>query len=226
MLFFKSIKKSLLVISLAFIAVGYFLFIKREASLDYVLYIFCAGLFVAALISIIRYYTLKVSESFGRNDFLYGLIYATIAILVFIFRNSVKDLIAIILGILIILSAAIKIQDMIDAKKCGGNVSGLYITLMILVVASGVLVLIDPFDLDTFYSFTGITLMCCGISDAISNIYVAIKKSLFEKKRLKIEKEKIQEDLNIEKERKDEISSLKKENEGEETEGKFTRIDL
>ena len=236
MLFFKSIKKSLLVISLAFIAVGYFLYVKKVASLDYILYILGAGLVVASLISIIRYRSLKINESYGRNDFLYGLIYGTLAILTFIFRNQVKGIIAIVLGILIILSAAIKIQDMIDAKKCGSTLAGLYITLMIIAIAAGVLVIIDPFNIETFYIFTGASMMFCGITDILSNIYVAIKKTIFEGKRIKQEKQKVKEDLKAEQERKEELEALKlekikrdlesKSQQEDNSEAKFTRIDL
>lgn len=183
-MFFKSLKKDLLLVNIIYIVIGYLLITKGSTSVELVITILAYGLFLAGLIEVIRYFATRIDERFKRNDFIIGIALMAVAIVILICKYSLSDITTVALGVAIVVSAAFKIQDALDAKKIGAHVFGTYMALMFICLVFGALVIINFFyilDYRWMYLVAGIGMLFCGVTDLISNFYLAGIKTKFEK---------------------------------------------
>ncbi len=188
MTFFKSIKKIMLAVNIIYMVLGYMLITKGSVCVELVITILGYGLGIAGIFEIVRYCLIKIDERYKRNDFILGCTLLVLAIVVLICKYSLSDITTVALGVAIIVSGALKIQDAIDAKKIGSNLFGTYMILMIICIGLGALVIINFFyilDYRLLYISAGIGLLFAGLTDFISNIYLAILKSKYERAKVK-----------------------------------------
>lgn len=174
----------MLLVNLIYIVIGYLLLAKGSACVELVISLLGYGLGIAGIFEIIRYCLIKIDERYKRNDFILGIVLLALAIVVLICKYSLSDITTVALGIAIIVSAALKVQDAIDAKKIGSNLFGTYMILMIICVGLGALVIVNFFyilDYRLLYISAGIGLLFAGLTDFMSNIYLAILKTKYEK---------------------------------------------
>lgn len=184
-MFFKSLKKDLLLVNIVYIVIGYLLIVKKNAGVELVVEILAYVLMAAGLIEAIRYFITKIDDRYKRNDFIIGIILMNVAIIVYICKFTLADIAIIAIGEAAVVSAAFKIQDAMDAKKIGAHVFGVYFILMIICLLFAALDVLNYFynwfNVPLMYLIAGIGLAFCGFSDLISNFYLAGIKTKFEK---------------------------------------------
>ena len=183
-MFFKSIKKILLLVNIIYIVVGCLLLIDGSACVEFVVSLLGYGLGIAGIVEIIRYFVTKIDERYKRNDFILGIVLLAAAIIVLLCKYTLSDIVAVTFGVAIIVSGALKIQDTLDAKKIGKSHFKTYMILMLICVALGALVIINYFyilDYRLLYISAGIGMLFSGITDLASNLYLAYVKSKYEK---------------------------------------------
>ena len=216
MTFFKSIKKDILLVNVIYIAIGYLLLSKGSNCVELVVTILGYSLMVVGVFEIIRYFVTKIDDRYKRNGFILGVVLMALSIVILICRYSLSDIATVAFGVAIFVSGALKIQDAIDAKKIGAKSFGTYMILMIICFAFGTLVIINYFyflDYRWLYIVSGIGMMFSGISDLISDIYLAIIKTKYEKAKEK--DNEIKEDEEVETKEEEPINKTE-----------FTRIDV
>ena len=183
-MFFKSIKKILLSVSVIYIVVGCLLLIDGSACVEFVVSLLGYGLGIAGIIEIIRYFVTKIDERYKRNDFILGVVLLAVAIIILLCKYALSDIVAVTFGVAIIVSGALKIQDSLDAKKIGKSHLKTYLILMFICIAFGALVIINYFyilDYRLLYISAGIGMLFSGITDMASNLYLAYVKTKYEK---------------------------------------------
>ena len=174
----------MLLVNLIYIVIGYLLLAKGSACVELVISLLGYGLGIAGIFEVVRYFLIKIDERYKRNDFILGIALLALAIVILICKYSLSDIATVALGIAIIVSAALKVQDAIDAKKIGSNLFGTYMILMIICIVLGALVIINFFyilDYRLLYISAGIGLLFSGLTDLLSNIYLAVLKTKYEK---------------------------------------------
>lgn len=184
MTFFKSLKPIMLLVNIVYIIVGYLLIVKGSACVEMVVTVLGYVLMACGIVEIIRYFITKIDQRYKRNDFILGIVLMALAIVVIICRYSLSDVTTVALGIAIIVSGALKIQDAMDEKRLGGHNFVAYLILMLVCFGFGALVIFNyfySFSVNILYSSAGIGLLFAGLSDLISNIYLAILKVKYEK---------------------------------------------
>ena len=158
--------------------------------------------FVAGIIEIIRYFVTKIDERYKRNDFILGVVLLAVAIIILLCKYTLSDIVAVSFGVAIIVSGALKIQDTLDAKKIGKSHIKTYMILVFICIALGALVIINYFyilDYRLLYISAGIGMLFSGITDMVSNLYLAYAKTKYEKnKAVEEKKDDIVEDSNEE----------------------------
>ncbi len=170
----KEIKWNTIVTSVVYIALGIVLLFMPTTSLYIILNIIGIGTAVAGLLSLIRYFTFDANESFYRNDFLLGLIGVAIGLLIFLRKDIFASLIPFLLGIAIMFSGFVKLQDSIDAKRMGYQNSVVYIVLSLINIVVGIVVILNPFKTsELLFMIIGAGLMYSGISDLVSTVYLS-----------------------------------------------------
>lgn len=200
MKFIKAIKKTLLVVSATYITIGVLILIYKEASNKQVYEILSIGLAIAGLLSIIRYFLLDIRERIKRNDFIIGILLISIAAIIYLSKNDITYLVSKVIAVAMIISGFEKIEDMFDAITIGKRASAVYIFGFIICAGLGVFVLFDVISSkDVLYVVVGIGMCLCGISDIVSNIYIAASLAGYEKN-LEAKQEAYEESLEDEQE--------------------------
>ncbi|MDO4501335.1 MAG: DUF308 domain-containing protein [Erysipelotrichaceae bacterium] len=221
MIFLRSLKKGMIVISIALALMGYFVLTQKEMAATLVLNVFAYGLMACGLLTMLHYFFLKIEDRYKRNDFVVGLIFIVLGFVVLFSKTYLSTILTYVFGIVNILIAVLFIQDFFDAKRIGVKSFGMYFSFLAISIAFGVLIIMNPFKSNLIYIIAGLSLIYCGITYFISNIFLAFNKAKYEKKLLKEKEEKEKEETAAVEEVKEE-EPVKE----EESETKFERIDL
>lgn len=177
----KSIKKAMLVVSASYIAIGVLMIVYKENSIKQVVEILIWGLGIAGILTMIRYFLINVRERFKRDDFLMGALLVCISVLIYLTKDEVPELVNNIIGIAMIVSGLHKIQDLFDTKAAGKKCVGIYLFGFVVCAGLGVVVLLGLIkNINILYVVAGLGMCICGISDIISNFYVAYAVANYE----------------------------------------------
>lgn len=175
MKFFKSLKKTMLIISVTYIAIGVLMIIDKETCNKLAFEILAYGLTIGGILSMIRYFMIDIKNRIKRNDFVIGSLLVSIAAVIYLTRADVAYLMGKIIALAMIFSGFHKIQDLFDVKAANGkNVTGIYLFGFFVCVSIGLLVLFDVIkNTNALYVIGGLGMCVCGISDIVSNFYFA-----------------------------------------------------
>lgn len=220
MLFFKSIKKAMLLINIMYVVIGAYLIINKESGLGIVYIILASGLCLTGLFSMIRYFLIDIKDRVKREDFLFGSVLIAVGVVMYISRIQISYLSFVIFGISMLISALNKVQDMLDLKACGKNVIAFYSLLFIVGVGLGVMCMNAPFVATNFnYIVTGIGMIFSGLTDIMSNLTLAFTLYKFDKKNNEKLKENEHDELTSSIEEENNIEEVAQEDEEEKING-------
>lgn len=133
-----------LIISIVFVILGLFLFIKPDITITTMSYLIGAFLMVVGILSIIRYF----KSSINPFDFnlVYGVLVVIAAIYLFINPTSLQKFFFVILGIWIIINAVTKFQYALVLKKIKKEDWKYTLLIAALTFAWGIVLLINPLE--------------------------------------------------------------------------------
>ncbi len=186
---FTRAKISYIVMSAIMIALGVVIFFFPGASADVLCYLIGALVLAFGIVKIYNYFTRGFARLIFPFDLGFGILLAVLGILILIHPNDVKDVLPVLVGIFWIIDGAMQLQNY--AEACALRLSGRFWLLIfsILTCACGVLLIIDPFAMDTLVYVIGATL----IIDGLQNLFTAIYFAHF-KRELKARVEKLDDD--------------------------------
>ena len=171
---YKSIKKTMLVISIMYIVLGTMIIVKKEESSFLVMEILSFGLLASGLISIIKYFTTDVKERYKGDDFVIGSLLLSIGAMVYFTRDNFSSIGDKILALAVIISGLHKFQDLFDLKAVGVKQTPIYLFGFVICFTLGILLLLDAIHTSNVkVVLLGLGLLISGISDIISNFYVS-----------------------------------------------------
>lgn len=158
------------VVSIIFIILGLFLFIRPDATIATISYIIGASLLVLGIISIIRYF----KSDYGINPFDFDLVYGVLVIIAgayLIFNPTMlATIFPVILGIWIIINSVTKFQYALMLKKIGKEDWKYTLLISFLTFAWGIVLLLNP--LETVLVVTqviGIFIIIYAVLDIVDN---------------------------------------------------------
>lgn len=166
-----------LVISMIFIVVGLFLFVKPDTTISIISYIIGGALLLSGVFSVHKYFTAESIGDIFNFDLVYGVLLIIAGIFLVVKPNALATLFPIILGIWIIINSVTKFQYALVLKKVK-NEDWAYTALISgLTLIWGVVLLYNPFA--TALAITqiiGIFIIVYAVLDIIDNFI--IKKNL------------------------------------------------
>lgn len=165
-----------IIVSILMICLSLFLMFKPLESLEVFTVIFAIIILLSGLGYLISYFTIsKVSRLFSI-DLLLGLVTIISGIMLLVYKNDVINVFPIILGIWIIISNLFKLQLSINLSLFLDNAYLGLVLITILMIAFGLLLIINPFA--SFMTITvtaGTLLLITEVINLIESIYVIIK---------------------------------------------------
>lgn len=171
----KQLKWNLILMALAFIALGIILIIWPTETLKTSCYILAVFLIAIGVVSLISYMRKDISRILYRYDLVVGVSAALGGVLVIIKAEQLMELIPVVLGFLVTISGILKIQNSIDMFRLGHGTWHIAFAFAIINIAFGVVLLINPFAWEVFIACIGVALVYSGVTDLYMTIAISIR---------------------------------------------------
>ena len=181
--------KSSIISSLGLAILGILLIFYSEVtivSISYVIGAILIALGTLALLKYIRNYKVGIQNGL---DIVYGIVTVILGIIIITNPKEIAGIIPFVIGIVIIISSANKLQYSFELKKVNSSIWKSTMILSIITMLCGILLIFNPFKGAVFITkIVGILILLYAVLDLISTI--AIKKSI---KEINGKEEKIKE---------------------------------
>lgn len=184
---FKEAKWKSVMYAILYVLMGVILILFPETTASTLCYAVGGTAIVIGVIVAGMYLFRDASQNTYRNDFVSGLIFISIGILIFYKVELFIALVPFILGIAVIVSGFIKLQDCIDVRRMGyGN--GLFLLLLAIVnVILGIILIINPFaTVIILFIVMGVGLIFSGVSDLVTTLYLFQKTNKYKEDESKV----------------------------------------
>lgn len=155
-----------------YMIIGVVCIILREKFIDILGFVLGGSFIIAGSIFVIVFLIRDARRNFNRNDMLIGLGAIAIGVAMLIQLEILKAMLPLILGILVIISGAAKLQKMVNMVKL--HFDGWMSTLIVAVlnIALGVIMVCNPKAFASFMMLLiGIGLVFSAMTDIIFTLY-------------------------------------------------------
>lgn len=171
---FEKIRKDVVWSSIAYLILGFVLLIKPGTALVTVVHILAIVAAVMGVVSLVSYF--KDKYSVGNGGVIKGVVYFAIAAFLYFGAGVIISIVPFILGILIVISGIVKLQEALDMMKYRADGSITVLVISVLSLVFGVLILINPFGTaELLFRIIGIALIYNGVSDLLTVFYFSKK---------------------------------------------------
>lgn len=174
--YIKKYESCSIIVSILMICLSLFLMFKPLESLEVFTVIFAIIILLSGLGYLISYFTISKESRLFSIDLLLGLVTIISGIMLLVYKKDVINVFPIILGIWIIISNLFKLQLSINLSLFLDNTYLGLVLITILMIAFGLLLIINPFA--SFMTITvtaGTLLLITEVINLIESIYVIIK---------------------------------------------------
>ena len=174
--YIKKYESCSIIVSILMICLSLFLMFKPLESLEVFTVIFAIIILLSGLGYLISYFTISKESRLFSIDLLLGLVTIISGIMLLVYKKDVINVFPIILGIWIIISNLFKLQLSINLSLFLDNTYLGLVLITILMIAFGLLLIINPFaPFMTITVTAGTLLLITEVINLIESIYVIIK---------------------------------------------------
>ena len=135
-----------MIISILMIVLSLCLIFKPVKSIETFVLLFSIIMLVNGVIGVVTYFTIESDERLFSFDLLSGITNILAGVLVFMYRSSLVEVFAIMLGIYVIVSNLLKMQISINLSTVPESNWVLLVIMSILNMIIGVLLITNPFE--------------------------------------------------------------------------------
>lgn len=190
---FKEMKWESILRGVLYVVLGLVALIVPQAMEKTLGYMIGIVLILAGAVSMIGYLLRDAYQNYYHDDFVYGLIVIAIGVVVLYKIEVVIAMIPFILGILILASGCVKLQDAIDMKRLSYGNWIVMLALALINIVIGIVLMYNPFKAALLmFRVLGVCLILSGGSDIIVKVYFAVKFTKY-KKNLEVEASQVEE---------------------------------
>lgn len=176
----KHFKWQSMIAAVLYLIVGLLLLFYPQSIADLICNLVGVGMIVYGAVLIISYFMMDLQDSLFRNDFVFGIVWILLGILVIKEKSVFQAMIPFIMGIMIISSGFLKLQDGIDAIRMGYPKSWVYLIMAAISIVLGLVILFNLISANALlYQIIGAGLVYCGISDLYFTITLSSKIKKF-----------------------------------------------
>lgn len=169
----KKMCNTSLLISIVFIIVGLFLFIRPDTTLSIISYIIGGTLLLSGIFSIYKYFTTELIGNMFSFDLVYGVLLIIAGMFLVFKPNLLATLFPIILGIWIIINSVTKFQYALVLKKAKNEDFGYKVLISVLTLIWGIVLLYNPFASSLLITQTiGVFIIVYAVLDIIDNFII------------------------------------------------------
>ena len=165
--------KSSLFSSVGLAILGLLLIFQSEITIVSISYIIGAVLVALGALAAINYVKNKETSNKKEMDIVYGTVCIVLGILVICNPQGIASLIPFIVGLVIIITSATKLQYGVELKKQNNNLWKTTIVLATVTMLCGILLIFNPFQGAVFITkVVGILILVYAVLDIISTLSI------------------------------------------------------
>ncbi len=174
--FAKNFKKSFLLVSLCFLALGFVLLLYPTLSMRAICYTLGGITTLYGIFHLITYFSRTDFGEVYRFDFVVGVLLLCAGIYVIAQPLVVAQSLPVILGLAILVDSLIKLQNAIDLKRLASPLWWIVLVLAFITAALGITLMLDPFyTVVTLTRFIGVALVVDGCVNLWSFSFLSIQ---------------------------------------------------
>ena len=182
--------KSSIISSFALIALAILLIVQSEATIITISYII-GGVLIAIGVMAELNYLKNIKEKIADLDIVYGIVCVILGVLVITNTTAIAGVIPFVIGFIIIVNSAIKLQYSIELKKEKNELWLSTLILSIIMTICGIVLVFNPFQGAVFLTrIVGIFILIYAVLDLISTFVI---RNTFKKIQKEINKTVVKE---------------------------------
>ncbi len=164
----NSLKWSAILEAALYVILGLAAIFATDAAMVLVAQIIGWSMILAGAVMIVIYLIRDAAKNYYRNDFLHGMIFIVLGIVVLKQPAIVINFFPTILGALVVISGCIKLQNAIDLKRWNDSKwIGMLVTSVVNIILGGILIVKATTVATVMFVVLGIVLIICGVTDII-----------------------------------------------------------
>ena len=177
--FFRKMQGSYIVMAVAYVVFGLSLLIKPELSTTVICYAIGAVCVIYAVANLIKYFTGSMNRMYIEPDFVLSVIICVFGIVTIVRPSVIISILPFIVGIVLVFSGLIKVQDGINLKRFYYDRWFLVLGFAVISVILGIVVLLNPFGTGLLFTrMVGLFFTVDGVL-SISSIVMLRKNGKF-----------------------------------------------
>lgn len=165
----KIVKNAYTILTVCLIAVGIALLLRPQMALSVMCKVLGVYLIIYGIVKLYGYFAKDIFQLAFQFDLGLGIVSLIIGIVMLFKTEHILEILAILMGVFMLVDAALKVQTAMEAKKFGLDKWVLILIMAFIVAFVGILLLIMPFQT------TGLIVRIIGLSmclDGILNLLV------------------------------------------------------
>lgn len=175
MSFFEKMRKDAVLAATAYLILGAVLLFFPGIAVVTMVHILAIAAAVIGVITIILYFA-KGDKSAGSGGLIKGIVYLAAAAALYFAAPLIVSVIPFVLGILIVISGVVKLQEAMDLMKHKQKSWGLLLVFAIPSIVLGILAIVNPFKAaELLLRIIGISLIYSAVSDLLTVFYFSKK---------------------------------------------------
>lgn len=167
-------------VAVVYILLGALLLFVPQIQIITLSYLICSLLIITGIVLIVRYFITDAYKNINEYGFSIGVFMVILGMCALVRVEQVADSFIICLGIALLMTSVIKLQNALDLKNLEQKTWIVMLGIALLFVVCSIIVIINPFrQPQTLPDFTYRILMIDGVVSLLSNLYlfIIIKKS-------------------------------------------------
>ena len=177
--FFRKMQGSYIVMAVAYVVFGLSLLIKPELSTTVICYAIGAVCVIYAVANLIKYFKGSMNRMYIEPDFVLSVIICVFGIVTIVRPSVIISILPFIVGIVLVFSGLIKVQDGINLKRFNYDRWFLVLGFAVISVILGIVVLLNPFGTGLLFTrIVGLFFTVDGVL-SISSIVMLRKNGKF-----------------------------------------------
>lgn len=179
-------------VSLVYILLGGLLCGIPSLKMEYICYGISVTLIVLGIILIVKYFVTESYQNLNRYGFSIGVFMVIIGVCTLVKNRQMTESFQLYIGVCILLTAIIKLQNAMDLKALKDRVWGVIFFVAVVIMAAAIVIIINPFKNHNYeLVLTYFSLLFDGIISLFSYNYLAyrLKKRQKQQRASKLAKE-------------------------------------
>jgi uncharacterized membrane protein HdeD (DUF308 family) len=175
-------------ISCIFIMMGLLLLFVPQIQMITIAYVFSAVAIVLGIIMIVKYFLMEAYHNMNQYGFSVGSLFVIIGVCAMVKAEAVSQYFLLCMGILILVSAMVKLQNALDLKALEYKIWSIFLGIAVVMLICAIVIILNPFskagDLE---HFTYIILVADGALGLISTLFLYFQVRRYDKSMVQFE---------------------------------------